>query len=469
MHRAGAEASENHRGARVVWDIAIKEITSNIRSHRILVALIAFASLMLLSAHLMAHDYKQRVDNWTISQTARQDPPFGGVVQYELTGGGFFHTAGVGHGPQMQRPHSLSVLVKGMETMVDRPVIISQRLGFGTRQEDNLVAALTETPDLLFITKLLVSLLALFFSVNAVTREKERGTLRALLAHPVRRREILLGKSAGISISLLVPLAVAFATAAVYLHQAEGLLRGPGDIPRTLLIFALTSLYGLAFVNLGLLISTLYARTKPAIVTALLVWGGLVLVIPNAAVLGASIISPAPSQSHLNASLHEAQRQVMEDQQRSNPGPVFDAANTRETVLEVIELDRRITDDYLSTKWRQIRLAERLLLASPAGAFAFGSSDLAGTGAASFKSYIDFLKSGRDEAIDALKSRFDLPAREGSQVVAATLERVNARQYAPDSTGASVRSALPATALLVLWTIAAGIGAFLRFESYDVR
>ena len=451
--------------------VAAREIRANVQNYKIASCLAVMTLLFLLSAHLMANNYKQRLDNWTVNQTVQRETLAGGVVQYALPGGTFFHSAGRSQPAPIQQPLPLSVLVQGMERTVDRPVYVGQKLGFRPSQDRNSASALFDSPDALFIIKVLVSLFALFFSVDAVTREKEAGTLRALLSHPIRRRQLLLGKAAGASFSLVLPFAIAQFSAIAYLYAVQGLVRQSDELMRALLVFGGGVLYGLVFVQLGLFISTISTRTKSAAVAALLAWGMLVLALPDATVLAAEIVSPAPTYNHLEARLYEEQQRIIQEELRAHPGAksIFGIPGAREAVLRAIEADRQLTDDYLAHKWSQIDRARTFAVISPAGALTFGLSDLAGTGASEFKSYLGFLREGRDMAVEALQRRWDLPPERAGREVQETLDKVKGRQRQPETLAVGLRAALPAMASLAIWALLIALAAFRRFDHYDVR
>jgi ABC-2 type transport system permease protein len=450
--------------------IFAKEVMANLRSYKLPASFIVVVSMFLLSTYLLTIDFRQRLDDWTINQEAQQSPPTGGLVKYSLPDGSFFHSVGEVPAPPIQRPQPLSVFVKGMDAEMERSVAVGQRIGFGPRMDENPLSTLFDSPDCAFIVKVLISLLALFFSVDTVTREKEAGTLRALFANPIRRREILFGKAAGAFISLFVSLAAGYIVAIIYLYTIDGVLRDREDLVRILLIFALSCLYGLLFVLLGLLISTVSVRTKTAIVTALLAWGAIVLVLPNAAVLAAKVLFPAGSYNQLNARLYKAQEQIVEEELRSHPGArtIFEIPNAKQAAIRIIDEDKRSTDEYIDGKLRQIEQAKRLAVFSPAGAITFGASDLAGTGASAYRAYLEFLRSGRDRVVDALKQQWDLSPREGAALVSETLESVSAMQQRREPLRSSLLSAAPALVSLLVWTVILGTAAFKRFERYDV-
>ena len=453
------------------WLIVEKEVMANLENRRIHVIFATMLLLFLLSAHLLANDYRSRLDNWTTNEAAQQDPVFGRTITYTLPDGSFFHSAGTGHDSPLQRPEPLSVLVKGTDGEVDRTVTVSQRLSIGPRQNKSGVWALFESPDISFAVKLIVSLFALVMSLGAVTYEKETGTLQAILANPIRRVEILLGKATGAAISLLVPFTISYFSAILYLYAAQGLLREKEQLAKAVMIFGFSLLYGLVFINLGLLISTLTTRRKTAIVTALLVWGTIVLVLPDAAVLIANILSPAPSYNQMDARSYESQQQIIKEELRAHPGAtsIFNTPSAGQALSRIWEADKQLTEDYVTRKIRQTEQARSLALISPSGALTFGLSDLAGTGTGAFASYLEFLRSGQVKMIEAMERRLDLPPEGGAKLIQDTVKQLNARQRQSVPALAGLRLALPAICSLVLWMVGLGLAACWCFHRYDVR
>ena len=59
--------------------------------------------------------------------------------------------------------------------------------------------------DIVFIFEVVLSLIALIFAYDAIAGERERGTLRLVVTHPVRRGQILLAKYISAMLCLLVP------------------------------------------------------------------------------------------------------------------------------------------------------------------------------------------------------------------------------------------------------------------------
>ncbi len=453
------------------WLIAKKEIIANFRNFKTPVALVSMTLLSLLSGHLLAIDYRSRLNSWTINQDRQRDPTVGGGVRYDLSDGSFFHREVFGHPPPIQPPQPFSALVKGMDGEMDRAVTVSQRIVFGARQGEPTTNALFEAPDTSFVVKLLVSLFALMFSLDTVTREKEAGTLRATLSQPILRREFFLSKSLGASISLLAPFAIAYLVEISYLRLAHGLLSDREDLVRSLLIFGLASLYGIVFVHIGLFISTITTQTRIAVTTALITWATIVLILPNAAVLMVKLLSPTPSYNQINARLYEARKRILQEESGANPAakPLTERPVSRQSLPRLFEIERQVTDDYLASKKDQNRRARLFAALSPTGALTFGLGDLAGTGVDAYNSYLESFRSSRDVMINTIKQSLDLPLQAGDKLVQGVRETVASRQRRAEPLGAGLRSSIISFTSLLAWAVFFGLAACRRFMRYDVR
>jgi Cu-processing system permease protein len=125
------------------------------------------------------------------------------------------------------------------------------------------VAKLTG-PSLVTLTALLVPLVAMVLSHDAIVGERERNTLGLLLSLPVSRLEVTLAKYLGRALALAgsvtVGLGVAMAVGDPAGARTLAQLLGP------------TLLLGLAFLSLGMLISTCSRRQVTAASIVVVVW-----------------------------------------------------------------------------------------------------------------------------------------------------------------------------------------------------
>jgi Cu-processing system permease protein len=121
------------------------------------------------------------------------------------------------------------------------------------------------------LTIFLLPLIALLLSYDAIVGEIDRGTMALLLAYPVSRWQVILGKFAG-HVAIL-----AFATILGYGVAAAGLALAGADIdPEAWRAFASmigsSVLLGAAFIALGYLISTVVHDRGTAAGIAIGVW-----------------------------------------------------------------------------------------------------------------------------------------------------------------------------------------------------
>ena len=143
------------------------------------------------------------------------------------------------------------------------------------------VSELTVTVvSLASLTVFLVPLIALLLAYDAIVGEAERGTLLLLLAYPVARHQVLLGKFLGHLLILVVATVLGYGAAGLVVG-----LRGDTDPAAWAAFGALLGssiLLGAAFLAIGYLLSTLVRERATAGGMALGIWLLLVIVYDTA-------------------------------------------------------------------------------------------------------------------------------------------------------------------------------------------
>jgi Cu-processing system permease protein len=159
---------------------------------------------------------------------------------------------------------------------------------FGGAQQGavGLQSAEATIASLVSLVIYLIPLIALLLGFDAVVGERERGSLDLLLALPITRGELLLGKYLGLAAALTLSTLAGFAAVAVLMAGqlgANGLYHYLG--------FMLSSvLLGLAFLSLAVLMSVLARDRTRASGLAIALWFGFVLVF-DLLLLGALVAS----------------------------------------------------------------------------------------------------------------------------------------------------------------------------------
>jgi Cu-processing system permease protein len=122
--------------------------------------------------------------------------------------------------------------------------------------------------SLINLVLLIVPLMALTIGAQSLAGEQERSTLAYLLAQPVTRLEVFLGKYLGLLLSLLASLALGFGIAGVVM----ALNGGAGSPLAYIRLVGQTFLLSLTMLSVGFLISALSRRASVAIGIGLFLW-----------------------------------------------------------------------------------------------------------------------------------------------------------------------------------------------------
>ncbi len=120
----------------------------------------------------------------------------------------------------------------------------------------------------------LVPLIALILGYDAIVGERERGSLDLLLALPITRFELLLGKYIGLSTALTFSIATGFGLVGLFLSYQIDL----GALGQYAGFMLSTILMGMAFLSLSFLISVLATNKTIASGTAIALWFFYVLI-----------------------------------------------------------------------------------------------------------------------------------------------------------------------------------------------
>lgn len=145
------------------------------------------------------------------------------------------------------------------------------------------------TASLINLVLLFVPLIGLTLGSANLAGDRETGALGYLLAQPVTRVEVLLGKYMGMAGALLATLALGFGLAGLALA-----LQGSGnDAESYLLTVVLAYLLALAMLSLGFLMSVLAQKTTTALGGALFLWLLLVF-LGDLGIMGTALITRMP-------------------------------------------------------------------------------------------------------------------------------------------------------------------------------
>ncbi len=183
-------------------------------------------------------------------------------------------------------PNPLSIFNVGFDKRLGNEIRVSYRYvpslwDSNIHESDNPFMDMFASMDIVFIFKVILSLLALIFAYDALVGESERGTLRLVLTHPVSRGHLLLAKYISAMVCLLVPLLMSLLLAVILLMTSTSISLSTGDFLRICGIIFTSVAYLSVFYLIGLLISASTRRMRTALMLSMFVWGFLVLIYPN--------------------------------------------------------------------------------------------------------------------------------------------------------------------------------------------
>ncbi len=190
---------------------------------------------------------------------------------------------------QHRGPSTLQALVLGIDREAQQDNFIS-----------NPVPVLLSRLDFVSLVTVIMSLIAIMFSYNAISGEREAGVLRQVLASGVPRRTLLVGTFLGGLISLIVPFTISVLAGMLYLALSPALQLKSVDFGILALLLVLSWFYVSVFYGIGLLFSARSHTSAQAILKSLFAWVMLVLIIPNVSPFLAAQFYPIPSAAKIN-------------------------------------------------------------------------------------------------------------------------------------------------------------------------
>ena len=162
---------------------------------------------------------------------------------------------------------------------------------------DNPFLNLFTSIDIALVFQGVLSLLALVFAYDALAGERERGTLRLVLTHPIQRGYILFAKYISAMLCLLVPLLISLLLSIILLTTSTSIFWNVDDFLRIGGIILTSLLYISLFYLIGMCISAMTRRASTALMLCMFTWGFLVLVYPNLILTAVDVVPKPETQT----------------------------------------------------------------------------------------------------------------------------------------------------------------------------
>ena len=159
------------------------------------------------------------------------------------------------------------------------------------------------------VIAILISLIALVFSYDAITREREEGTLKQSLTGNVSRITFLFGKLTGLLITLLPILLFCYMLACLIILVNPEISISTTDWGGILLLFLTSIIYMMVFILIGMLISSLVARSSTSIILNLLCWIWFLFLLPNISTYLSQSIIKTPLYDNVQSAMNELDKE----------------------------------------------------------------------------------------------------------------------------------------------------------------
>lgn len=378
----------------MIWHIAKRELYDNLNSLRFALATVLLLALMLTNAVVHLREHPERIQEYRTSVTDYWNALTPRTDLYELAqeGPGFLY----------KKPSPLRFCAEGGEAFLSERVDaddvywgLDDLKGFWSLAYPSSTPNLTNVrPDVTkidwgFIVGYVLSLIALLFTFDSISGERERGTLRLMLANPMPRHIVLVGKFLGALMSIFMSFTLAVLIN-LFVISVSGDVRLDAEAWRRLsIIFIVAVLYTGLFIALGLLVSARVQQSAVSLVILLLTWVTFVVFMPNTLASIATGFSPAPMTSEefweRRSQLHH---KLWAEYKARGDKPL----SKSEFVTKDAEGHERLSQEHLTQQIAQVEMARAATRISPAALVQHLLESFAGTG---FNRHLHFLENAR--------------------------------------------------------------------------
>ena len=489
----------------MILHIAKKEIHHNLTTLRFVLMIILLPLLMIANALIYGYG-----DDGYIAQINAYNKQVGEKLSHVETHAAqsLGELAAVGPGDMPKRPSPLKFCASGADEMIPRYVVM-QEYGAASRSSSSgeFEAYAWKGPwtlryplnsfdegnatrrikiDWVFIG-MLMSFFAILFTFDAVAGERSRGTLSLIMSNAVSRSQVLLGKSLGAFLTLMVPLAIGILMNLLVIQFSGSL---SFDLGNSLRILGMVGLFGMLvsiFIFLGLFFSSRVSNAITSLVWLLLTWVFLAFVFPNLLGTFAGNLNPIPSVDEVSLR-RKAQLEQISDQfqpwtVKGEPlsGKLNQAPSTENpsatrqwsTYFTTTKgAETKSMDEHIDQQFRQVQLARDLTQISPIATFQYAMEGLANTGVVGYMNFVKQARRYRQTFIDFIKTE-DQSDPESLHIYPVK-EGLSQKPVDPDavpvfSEQISYRSVLSQIGLLVLFNLLFFIMAQVSFLMSEIK
>ena len=395
----------------MIWHITKRELYDHLNSLRFAFTMILLLVLMIVNAIGYLGEYKAQ-------SAAYQKKVSMSLNKMRSNADTLYNLLIAGPGTLYKKPSALSFCTSSGEAFIpesadgvsDHSAMLPTRFSFKAiwrmeypQSNPNLWNIMPDyaNVDWSNIISVVLSLIAILFTFDAISSEQGHGTLRLILSNSVSRGTVLLSKFLAAVVTIGIPFLIATLLNLFLFYTSGSISLGPSEWGRLGVIVLIAFIYVSIFLALGLLISSRVSNSSASLTILLLIWTVWVVLLPSTLGATTSGLQPTMTSDELNArwqSLYQnldAQyiRRRHDDKIPSRERPATEGTLFwAKYIAEDAKRNESLNEEHLDAQIAQVQLARSITRISPASSVRYAIESLAGTG---FTRHVQFLKQVR--------------------------------------------------------------------------
>ena len=380
----------------MIGHIVKREFFDHLNSLRFALTTLILAALMVTNAVVHLQSHPDKVRRYSENNTADQNKLQSETELYQLLK--------KGPGKLYKQPSALTFIADGGDAFLPNRGTTSWGSWSRTAGSGGEVKSIwsvdypTANPnardlrpkatkiDWVFIITYLLSFIPLLFTFDALSGERESGTLRLCLANSISRPALLVGKFLGTLIAVLIPFYFAILLNLTVISLDSWTQLGAADWGRLGMITLIASGYASIFIAVGLMVSARTRDSRVSLVVLLIVWVALVVFMPSTlGTLAIKWMSPVQTAHQREMAKRSALEQINADfyeqiYERMRNKQKVGMEDRAELVNKDVEIRERLNREHLRAQLAQVQRARMVTRFSPAAIVQYALESMAGTG-----------------------------------------------------------------------------------------
>jgi len=464
-----------------------KELTYNLLTFRFLAGLVFVLLVFFASSVIFCSKFENELSEYQKAQQLYREG-----LESGRTGLANLFAETI---PLTKEPRITSLFATGREERYPETIVVSagspQRgslfagMRLDTQRRNYKLERYTEF-DWVFLIGVILSFLAIVFSFDGVSRDREDGTLKLQLSNSLPRSHLLFAKYLAIVVLLLIPIALGlFVNMAIVrlLLGQDILLSFPLQV---IMVSAISVLYLSLFVWPGLWISSSVSKSSTSLAILLLLWTFFVILAPYLGGMIAQQLYPVASKE-----LHEKQFKAVVDEMFSlAPKEYLDFYRGKESnegwkaIGKYFDVADATMEKFVLNRFTELSsqamMAERFNLLSPFSSFRHGMEQASNTGLVYHKEFFLSAVRYRHEIKDFIRKQDLLDPQSKHRVYyIQRMQSISDKSIDPQNVprftsphmdiSINLQNALPSVLVLLLFNSVCFSLATLAFSRFDVR